>query len=124
MKKIICTAAAILIASTIFTPVQSFARDHERAVRVAPPAPRHEAAPRARRGYEWAPGSWDWNGHNYAWSRGHWERARNGYAFQARTWERADGGWRQNRGGWVKHDRDHDGVPNRADAHSDNPMRN
>jgi hypothetical protein len=85
---------------------------------------RHETAPRARRGYEWAPGSWNWNGHNYAWSRGHWERARNGYVFEARTWERADGGWRHNRGGWVKHDRDHDGVPNRADAHPDNPMRN
>jgi hypothetical protein len=123
MKKIICTAAAVLIASTIFTPIQSFAGDHVRAVRVAPPAPRHESVPSARRGYEWAPGFWNWNGHRYTWTRGHWEHARAGYAFRATTWEQGDGGWRQSRGGWMKHDRDHDGVPNRADQHPDNAMR-
>jgi hypothetical protein len=123
MKKIICAAAAVLIASTIFTPIQSFAGDHVRAVRVAPPAPRHESVPAARRGYEWAPGFWNWNGHRYTWTRGHWEHARAGYAFRATTWEQADGGWRQSRGGWMKHDRDHDGVPNRADKHPDNAMR-
>jgi hypothetical protein len=123
MKKIICAAAAILIGSTILTPVQSFAGDRMHAVRVAPPAPRHEAVPAARRGYEWAPGYWSWTGHRYSWTRGHWERARAGYAFRATTWEQTDGGWRQSRGGWMKRDRDHDGVPNRADDHPDNPMR-
>jgi hypothetical protein len=123
MKKIICSAAAILIASTIFTPIQSFAGDHVRAVRIAPPALRHEPVPAARRGYEWAPGFWNWNGHRYTWSRGHWERAHPGYAFRATTWEQADGGWRQSRGGWMKRDRDHDGVPDRADDHPHNPMR-
>jgi hypothetical protein len=123
MKKIICTAAALLIASTIFTPVQSFAREHDLAVRIAPPALRHEAVPAARHGYEWAPGYWNWNGRKYTWMRGHWERAHAGYAFRATTWEQADGGWRMNRGGWIKHDRDHDGVPDRADGHPNNPMR-
>jgi hypothetical protein len=123
MKKIICTAAAILIGSTILTPIQSFAGERMHAVRVAPPAPRHEAVPVVHRGYEWAPGYWNWTGHKYTWKRGHLERARAGYAFRATTWEQADGGWRQSRGGWMKHDRDHDGVPNRADNHPDNPMR-
>jgi hypothetical protein len=42
---------------------------------------------------------------------------------RAATWEQADGGWRLSRAGWVKHDRDHDGVPNRADNHSNDPLR-
>jgi hypothetical protein len=123
MKKIICTAAAILIGSTILAPIQSFAGDRIFAVRIAPPAPRHEAVPAVRRGYAWAPGYWNWTGHKYTWKRGHLERERAGYAFRATTWEQADGGWRQSRGGWVRRDRDHDGVPNRADKHPNNPMR-
>ena len=121
MKTMICSAAAILIATTIFTPIQSFAGDHMLAVRVAPPAPRHEAVPAARRGHEWAPGFWNWNGRNYAWTRGHWERARPGHAFRAARWEQADGGWRLNRGGWAAAGRD--GIPNRMDGHPSNPMR-
>jgi hypothetical protein len=125
MKRIILAVAAILIGSSALAPVESFARDHVLAVRVAPPAPRQEIVPQARRGYEWAPGFWNWNGHRYAWTRGHWERARAGYVYHATTWEQADGGWRQSRGGWARggRDRDHDGVPNRMDDHPNNPMR-
>ena len=123
MKKIICTAAAVLIATTIFTPVQSFAHDHVLAIRIAPPAPRHEFIPAARHGYEWAPGFWNWNGRKHVWTKGHWERARAGYAFHPVAWEQANGSWRLNRGGWIKGDRDHDGVPDRVDGHPNNPMR-
>jgi hypothetical protein len=123
MKKIISTAAAVLIAASVFTPVQSFARDHVLAVRIAPPAARHEFAPPARRGYEWAPGFWNWNGRKHVWTQGHWERARAGYAYHRAAWEQSNGTWRLNRGGWMKGDRDHDGVPNRADDHPNNPMR-
>jgi hypothetical protein len=123
MKKIICTAAAILIATTVFAPVQSFGHDRELAVRIAPPAARHEFVPPARRGYEWAPGFWNWNGRKHVWTRGHWERARSGYAFHPAAWAPSNGAWRLNRGGWIKGDRDHDGVPDRADQHPANPIR-
>jgi hypothetical protein len=123
LEKIICAAAALLIASTIFTPIQSFAGDRVRAVRTAPPALRHEPVPAVRRGYEWAPGFWNWSGRRYTWTRGHWEHARAGYAVRAATWEQADGGWRLSRAGWMKHDRDHDGVPNRADNHPNDLLR-
>jgi hypothetical protein len=123
MKKLISTAAAILMAAAVFTPVQSFAHDRELTVRIAPPAARHEFVPLARRGYEWSPGFWNWNGRKHVWTKGHWERARSGYAFHAAAWEQADGAWRLNRGGWMKRDRDHDGTPDRADHHPDNRMR-
>jgi hypothetical protein len=123
MKQIFFTVAALLLASVAFTPVESYADDHVRAVRVAPPAPRHESIPAARRGFAWAPGFWNWNGRRHVWTKGHWERVRAGYAFHAPAWERADNGWRLNRGGWSRGDRDHDGVPNRIDGHPHNPMR-
>lgn len=123
MKQIFFTVAALLLVSVAFTPVQSFAGDHVRAVRGAPPAPRHESVAAARRGYAWAPGFWNWNGRRHVWVRGHWERVRAGYAFHAPAWERADNGWRLDRGGWMKGDRDHDRVPNRADDYPDKPGR-
>jgi hypothetical protein len=123
MNRILSTAAALLIVSAVFTPVQSFAADHVLAIRIAPPAPRHEVVPAARHGYEWAPGFWNWSGRKFVWTKGHWERARTGHAFQAAKWEQDGSNWRLKRGGWTKADRDHDGVPNRADNHPDNPMR-
>ena len=121
MKEIFFTVAALLLVSVAVTPVQSFAGDRLQAVRVAPPAPRHEWVPAARRGYAWAPGFWNWNGRRHVWANGHWERVRAGYAFHAPAWERADSGWRLDRGGWMKGDRG--GVPNGADEHLDKPRR-
>jgi hypothetical protein len=139
MKQLFFTAAAILITITGFAPVESYARDQVLTVRFAPPAPRHEPMPVARRGFEWAPGFWNWNGRRHVWTKGHWERARTGYALHAPSWERSDGNWRMNQGGWQKisrdrdnnrsrnrdrdRDRDRDGVPNRADNHPNNSMR-
>jgi hypothetical protein len=122
MKQILFTAAAILVASAVI-PVESFASDHILAVRIAPPAPRHQVVPAPRHGYEWAPGFWNWNGRKFAWTNGHWERARRGHAFHPAKWEQDGDSWRLNRGGWVAGDRDHDGVPNRNDNHPDNPQR-
>jgi hypothetical protein len=93
-------------------------------IRTAPPPPRPEAVPAARRGYVWAPGNWNWNGHRYTWSRGHWERERNGYAWRQSEWRQdARGGWVMERGGWRRGDRDGDGVPNRVDRRPNNPNR-
>jgi hypothetical protein len=131
MKRLLFTAAAVLISSAAsFAPIQAVAQTKVIVVRSEPPAPRHETRPAARRGYEWAPGYWNWTGRKYTWVKGHWERVRPGYAFRAATWERGNNGWHLNRGGWQRgeradgrSDRDRDGVPNRADDHPNNPMR-
>ena len=48
-------------------------------VRTAPPPPRDERIPEARRGYVWAPGHWEWRHGRYAWTNGKWLRERHGY---------------------------------------------
>ena len=92
-------------------------------VRVGPPPPRHEFVPPARAGYAWVPGYWDYRAQRYIWVHGHWERARHGYVYREPRWERDGDRWRLQRGSWARGDRDHDGVPNRFDAHPDNPRR-
>ena len=99
-------------------------------VHKAPPAPMREAVPAARRGYEWVPGYWSWNGRRYVWERGHYEKVRVGYVYQRPEWRQDRKGWYLERGGWVREDhrmarrdRDGDGVPNRYDARPNNPNR-
>ena len=89
-------------------------------VRVGPPPPHYEVVPAARPGYVWSPGYWDWRGHRHVWVNGHWERARHGYVYHEPRWVQDGDRWRLHRGAW---DRDHDGVPDRVDAHPDNPRR-
>ncbi len=86
----------------------------------APPPPRHEAAPRPRRGMVWVPGHWEWRGHRHVWMQGHWVKARPGYHYRPHRWEERDGRWRMQPGGW---DRDGDGVPDRHDRQPGNPYR-
>lgn len=88
----------------------------------APPAPRYEAAPRARRGMAWVPGHWEWRGHRHVWMAGYWVKARPGYHYREPRWAEQGGRWNMQPGGW---DRDGDGVPNRYDRRRpDNPYRN
>jgi hypothetical protein len=126
MKKLILsTALAATMGGAAFVPLQAMADTI--IVRMAPPAPRHEVVPPPRHGYAWVPGYWNWNGHRYVWSRGHWERERVGYVYHQPEWVQDGRRWRFNRGGWmhgeradrVMHDRDGDGVPNRADRDRD-----
>jgi YXWGXW repeat-containing protein len=88
-------------------------------VRVAPPAPRTEVVPPARRGYVWTPGYWDWRGNRHVWVNGHYVRERRGYHYATPSWHEQNGRWVLQRGGWARGDRDHDGVPNRADRDRD-----
>src|SRR5829696_1586910 len=102
-------------------------------VRVAPPPPRQEVVPEARRGYLWVPGYWDWRGRRHVWVNGHWERARRGYAYRAPEWVQEGDRWRLRRGAWdrdrdgipnrLDRDRDGDGIPNRRDKHPNDPRR-
>ena len=89
-------------------------------VNTAPPPPRHERVPDARRGYVWAPGYWNWQGNRHVWVKGHWVKERRGYAYRANEWVEHDGRWKLRRSGW---DRDHDGIPNSRDRHPNNPNR-
>jgi len=134
MKSILAATAAVLISTAAFAPVQAQAQGRTEVVvvRQAPPPLRHEAIPAARRGYEWVPGYWSWNGRRYTWERGHYERVRSGYVYQQPVWRQDRDGWYLDRGGWVRdrgdhrmarRDRDGDGVPNRADARPNNPNR-
>jgi hypothetical protein len=129
-KTILAAATAMLIGAAAFAPVQAIARDNVVVVRTAPPPPRHESVPHARRGYEWVPGYWNWTGRRHVWTSGHWERARAGYVYHRPEWVQDGERWHMNRGGWQRgeradgcSDRDHDGVPNRDDARPNNPNR-
>lgn len=92
-------------------------------VREAPPALREERRPAALHGYAWAPGHWVWRQNRYVWNKGMYVRERRGYVYNAPTWHERDGRWEMQRGGWARGDRDHDGVPNGADSHPNNPNR-
>ena len=127
MKRILLTAAAVLISTAAFAPVhaQQYSRTEVIVVQKAPPAMRTERIPAARRGFEWVPGYWDWNGRRYTWVAGHYEKVRPGYVYARPEWRRNRDGWVLERGGWrhgerVAGDRDRDGVPNRYDRDLDN----
>ncbi len=130
MKRILCTAAAVILGTAAFIPTQAVAQVGVNVnIGNAPPPPRYEVVPTPRRGYEWAPGYWNWNGRRHVWSAGHWERVRVGHYYQRPEWQQGNDGWRLNRGGWqrgengnrgnARGDRDHDGVPNRMDRDRD-----
>jgi hypothetical protein len=99
------------------------AADAQVVIRVAPPAPRDEPPPPARRGYAWVAGRWDWQRGRWVWMRGHWVRARAGHRWEQDRWVERNGRWTLQRGRWARGDRDGDGVPNRMDAAPNNPNR-
>ena len=67
-------------------------------VNTAPPPPRHERVPAARRGYVWAPGYWNWQGKRHVWVKGHWVKERRGYSYRPNEWVERDGRWQLQRG--------------------------
>lgn len=120
MKKILLAAAVAGSMGAVTAPVLS----QEIYVRVAPPAPRVEHMPEARRGYNWVPGYWDWRGNRYQWVAGTWVRERPGYVYHSPQWRERNGRWYMERGRWGRGDRDGDGVPNRFDNRPNDPRRN
>jgi hypothetical protein len=69
-------------------------------VDLAPPAPRVEVVPRARVGYVWAPGYWNYTGHRHVWTKGHYLRERRGHHWVADGWEQRGNRWHRVRGHW------------------------
>lgn len=131
MKRILCAAAVIALSTAAFIPVEAMAQVGVNVViGRPPPPPRHEVVPAQRRGYEWAPGYWNWNGRKYVWVVGHWERERPGHHYERPEWVHGNDGWHLNRGGWQAgeradnhegHDRgEHDGMSNHLDRDHDN----
>lgn len=59
-------------------------------IHVAPPPPRFERVPLARRGYVWTPGHWRWNApaRRYAWRGGMWVQTRPAYRHRNARWGR------------------------------------
>jgi hypothetical protein len=126
MKNVLLSAATALVLGTVALAPVAQARPDTLIVKVAPPAPKHERAMAARRGYEWAPGYWNYNGRRYVWVKGHYERVRRGQSYHASEWRQGDNGWVLHRGGWRAgmRDNDNDGVRNRDDSRPNNPNRN
>jgi hypothetical protein len=89
----------------------------------APPAPRWERTPHARRGYIWSPGHWAWQGNRHEWVTGVWIAERPGYVYTAPSWSQRDGRWEMDQGQWRRHDRDHDGIPDRYDRNNNSARR-
>ena len=115
------TSATVVIQAG--TPQYQQHYQHPAPIRTqyhAPPPPRHEAAPRARRGMAWVPGHWEWRGNRHVWMQGHWVKARHGYHYREPRWVEHGGRWNMRPGGW---DRDGDGVPNRHDRRPNDPYR-
>lgn len=128
---------AAMLAASLGTIAMSAAA--ARGVRHAPPEPRSESAPDARRGHTWVAGHWEWRNESrkHKWVKGHWVRERHGYVYNQPSWSERGGRWHMARGHWsrgdrdrdgipnrVDRDRDGDGVPNRVDRMPDNPRRN
>lgn len=87
------------------------------SIRSGPPPARYEATPRARPGYIWAPGYWDWRGDRHAWVRGTWLRVRPGHVYYQPRWQQRNGEWYFEQGYWEQtrraRDRERDGDPDR-----------
>lgn len=102
MKHVLATIAAVVIGTAALIPAQALAQvDFNFVIGNAPPPARYEVVPSPRRGYEWVPGYWNWNGSRHGWSQGRWERARPGYVYQRSAWRQGGDGWRLDRGGWT-----------------------
>jgi hypothetical protein len=122
-KKILL--AAVIGASFGAVPLAALAQRVN--IIVAPPPPRSEVVPAPRRGFEWAPGHWEWRNRRHVWTAGHWVQARRGYSYEAPRWVENNGRWNMNQGRWVRatrNDRDGDGVRNSRDSAPNNPNRN
>ena len=128
LKKILLAAA---VASTLGTT--AMAAQRAIVITEAPPAVREERIPEYRRGYDWAPGHYVYRNGQYAWVEGHFIRERRGMHWVADRWvQRPNGRYEMVAGHWERGehrgqymgargmgDRDHDGVPNRADRDRD-----
>src|SRR3954464_13358035 len=86
-------AAALAASSLSAITLPASAAPHGYTIDVAPPPPRVEAVPAARRGYVWVPGYWNWVNHRHVWVPGTWVHERHGYHYAEPHWAEHDGHW-------------------------------
>lgn len=119
MKTVLLAAALTLGAAALVPTAASAQVGFNIVVNEPPPPLRAERTPRARRGYIWVPGHWNWraNAQRYVWVPGTYMRARTGYYYAEPRWVQRDGRWMMEGGRWNRgsRDRDGDGIPNRYD---------
>jgi hypothetical protein len=92
----LCMAASAITAPTIALAGVSVDVD------LAPPPVRVEEVPAARPGYVWAPGYWDYRGHEHVWVGGRWMHERHGYHWVGDHWEQRGPHWHHVRGYWAR----------------------
>jgi hypothetical protein len=71
-------------------------------VAVAPPPARVVELPPPRVGYVWAPGYWNWNGHQHVWAEGRWLQERRGQHWVPEHWDQHNGRYRLAKGHWER----------------------
>lgn len=69
---------------------------------IAPPPVRVETVPEPRIGYVWAPGFWEWRGHEHVWIPGRYIRERHGYHWVPDRWEQRGPHWHHEAGHWER----------------------
>jgi len=71
-------------------------------IEVRPPEPRVIEVPPPRRGYVWAPGYWQWNGHKHVWVEGRWMHERHGSHWVPAHWDERHGRYHFEPGHWER----------------------
>jgi hypothetical protein len=92
LASLLLNAGALLVSQT------ALAKDV--TVDTAPPADRHEAIPKSRSGYVWAPGHWEWTGRFYSWTAGSWIVEHRNQVWVADRWEQVGSQWHYLPGHW------------------------
>ena len=122
MKKLLLAGLVAAALGSFSVPADA-CTDVDVYLNFGPPPVRYEVVPAPRAGHVWVPGFWEWRGHRHVWVTGRWMRERPGYHYAPARWEEVNGRWVLRRGVWNRHDRDHDGVPDRFDRAPNNPYR-
>ena len=89
-------------AAAVYTPPVEARTYVDLDVNIAPPAPRQERVV-VRRGYEWTPGYYRWDGRyrRHVWVAGYYVRARPGHHWVPAHWQQGPrGGWHFAPGHW------------------------
>jgi hypothetical protein len=101
LKPLLATAMLALSSAAFIPSIASAQVGVSIVIGNAPPPLRFESVPAPRRGYVWAPGYWNWDGHRHVWYGGRWEPERIGSSWRPAEWVRDGGGWRLMPAGWV-----------------------
>ena len=99
MLKGLSLASLVVLAGLAATPASARV---DVVIGVAPPAPIVETVPGPRVGFVWAPGFWEWRGHDHVWVAGHWIHEHPGYHWVADRWDHDGDRFRHVRGHWER----------------------